>query len=296
MSISGLARLRPLALQLGDEESLLIQALERLHDLDEGEIGVLPELVAWTNHHSAIAFGTLLTFARDHGIGVITTLNLPPDLTEDLPGRDPAARHNAVVVMTRHGDVHVPQAKLTPQAFERSQAPFGPGIGVAPYARLNRVRLDLGDEVVSAHFLVCSDLWVLTRLPPPSLRCDLLVVPANFARGAEVHAGRLLAAARARGIAGATILVNPGHQPRDPSRAPLAIAVETLLDDGAGAVAAAWDDRALLDDCFRICDDDRVPNFVAMVELPEREGRIAVPRSLADAPIAPGEYPVTIVL
>ena len=47
-----------------------------------------------------------------------------------------------------------------------TQRVSGPGIGVSPYHRLNRVRLDLGESVIEARFVVCSDLWALTRLPP----------------------------------------------------------------------------------------------------------------------------------
>jgi hypothetical protein len=290
----GLARLRPLALQLGDEESLLDRAIERLHELDPGDIALLPELVAWTDEPSEIAYGTLLGVARDHGLGVITTLNLPSDLTEDLPGRDPDARYNAVVLITRHGHVHIPQAKVTPQSFETSHALGSPGIGVAPYHRINRVRLDLGEVMLETRFFICSDLWAMMRLPRPSLRCDLAVVPANFAAGAELHAYRLLAAARATGVARATAFCNAYHVPSDEKLPALAASVEDL-EVGDAELANAWADRVVLEDGFRIYDDARARTFVEMANLPEREGRIAVPRSLAEAPLETGEYPITVV-
>ena len=300
MSLPGLARFRPLALQLGDEEAVLEHAVARLHELEPGDIAVLPEFVAWTEEFSDTALAALHEIAREHGLGIITTINLGPGLVEDLPGRDLAARYNAVVVLTPHGDFHVPQAKVTPQSFETARTLAGPGIGVDPYHRINRVRFDVGEGLLEVRFLVCSDLWTLTRLSAAALRCDLLVVPANFARGAELHAKRLLTMAREHGLARATLLVNAFHEPRDPKHAPLAFAVEELLqgDDDAGHPTALreLEDRAALLDGFRVCDEALAGNFVEMVNLPEREERIAVPRQLADAPLEAGEYPITIVL
>lgn len=295
MPLPALARFRPIALKLGDEEAVLEHAVERLHELEPGDIAVLPEFVSWSEEYSETALAALHEVAREHGLGVITTLNLGPELVEDLPGRDPEARYNAVVVLTPHGELHVPQAKVTPQSFETSRALGGPSIGVSPYRRINRVRLDVGEGLLDVRFLVCSDLWALTRLPASSLRCDLLVVPANFARGAEAHARRLLAMARAHGLARATLLCNAFHEPRDPKHAALALAVEELLHDGA-AETSEIADRAALADAFRSYDEARARNFVEMANLPEREERIAVPRALSDAPLEAGEYPVTIVL
>jgi hypothetical protein len=288
------ARLRPLSLQLGDEETLLGRALDRLDELDPGDVALLPELLAWTPLASETAYATLLTNAVSLGVSVITTLNLSADLAEDLPGRAADQRYNALVVFTRHGDVHVPQAKVTPQSFEMDASlTDGPGIGVARYGRINRVCLDLGEELVEARFFVCSDLWALGRLPRDSLRANLWIVPANFARGAEAWAARLLDGARAAGLAGGTALVNPSHVPRDPGREPLTLAVESL--DEAVPAPAVWPPPDL-DDAFRLYDDGRARNFVEMARLAEREGRIAVPRSLAAAPLVAGEYPVTIAL
>ena len=53
---SVLARFRPLALQLGDEETLLDQAHERLAECAAGAIVVLPEFLAWTIAGSAQAY------------------------------------------------------------------------------------------------------------------------------------------------------------------------------------------------------------------------------------------------
>src|SRR5205814_7668736 len=117
--------------------------------------------------------------------------NLGGELVPDLPGADPALRYNAVAVFTRHGDVHVPQAKITPQSFEMDAAFDGPGIAVSGYGRLNIVELDVDDELVRARFLVCSDVALLGRFTPRELASDLLIVMGNFAVGAEKHASRL---------------------------------------------------------------------------------------------------------
>jgi hypothetical protein len=216
---------------------------------------------------------------------------------EDLPGRDEAARFNALTIFTPHGEVHVPQAKLAPQAFEMSAALKGPNIGIKPYPRLNRVRLDLGGaEVLEARFLVGSDLWAMGRMPPDALRADLWIVPANLPRGGEAQAARLLEAARAARLAGATVLCNAEQAGRD-GQAPHALPVEEVREAPVGASKAhRWPDRDLLDDAFRLYPDGRAGSFVELAELPERAGRIAIPASLAPTEPQLGDYPITIVL
>jgi hypothetical protein len=293
---SPLTRFRPLALQLGDEETLLDQAHERLAEAGAGAVAVLPEFLAWTIAGSAQAYRELAIMAQSHRLTVITTLNLGPQLTEDLPGRHPEHRHNAVTIFTRSGSVHVPQAKLTPQGFEQSPDISGPGIGVAPYDRLNLVELDLGEMLLKVRFLVCSDLWLFTRLDPPALACDLLVVLGNFARGAEGEARNLLVKARRAGVARATLLVNAYHVPKDETRQPLALSAADLATDGAAECLAEWPDPAALLDHFRVLDDAAEDSFVAMAESPAREGRIAVPRSCAEVTPILGRYPISIAV
>ncbi len=290
MEISRLSRFRPISLQLGDEQELLERSAERLHGLSVGEVAVLPEYLAWTADRSEIALANLLGIAKAHHINVIATLNLRPELTEDLPGRDEQAHYNALVVVTRHGDIHVPQAKVTPQAFEMATGLQGPGIGVSPYRRINRVRFDIGTEVIEVRFFICSDLWALTRMTQQSVS-DLWIVPGNFAFGAERYATRLLAMARGRGWTKASLMANAYHQPKRADHRPLAVAIEELVE-GEGEPGS----EEMLRDAFRVYADEQADSFVSMVNLKEREGRIAVPRSLAEAPIAEGEYPVTIVL
>ncbi len=282
MDLPGIDRFHLLAVQLGEESEVVERVVERLHLLDPGSIAVLPELVAWTDEQSETALAALVEIARQHGLGIITTLNLPPELCEDLPGRDPDARYNAVVIVTRHGALHVPQAKTTPRSFETSRALGGPNIGVAAYRRINRVRLDLGPGVVEARFLVSTDLWALAQLGPRALRSDLFVVPAGFPHGAEETARRLLELSRAGGVARATILVNASGPSPDPARAGEAIAVEELVEH-EGPVPVEWPDPAVIRAAFSLGH-------------PVAAGHIAVPRALAEAPLTVGEYPITITL
>ncbi|MGZ3442154.1 MAG: hypothetical protein ACXVDD_21695, partial [Polyangia bacterium] len=202
-----------IALQFGSEEQMLERALAALAEVDEGETAFLPEYLAWTPRGSGRAFAHLVALAQERNINIVTTLNLGPELHEDLPGGDPLSRYNAVVIFTRHGDVHVPQAKVTPQSFEMNAAARGPGIGVAPYDRINRVRLDWQDALVEVRFLVCSDVAAFLQFSPEELKSDLLVVLGNFAYGAERVASRLLGQAIEGGVASTTFHVNAFHTP-----------------------------------------------------------------------------------
>ena len=291
-----LQRFHPLSLQLGEELAQLDRAHTQLAGCAAGSIVVLPELLAWTRGKSAAAYAALASMARARQLTIVTSLNLGNELAEDLLGRDPHESYNALTIFTRFGAVHVPQAKMTPQGFERSHSLAGAGIGVAAYDRLNRVDLDVGDELLRVCFFLCSDLWLLTQLDPPEVACDLMIVLGTFARGSEIEAARVLAQARRAGAAKATVLVNAYQWLPDDTMPPLAVAVAELFDDGSAEPLAQWPDRAALTDSFRLLADEEETSFVAMVEAPARQGKIAVPRSCAGAPATLGSYPVTIVV
>ncbi len=285
-----------IALQLGSEEQMLERALTALGDVEEGETAFLPEYVAWTPRGSGRAFARLVALAQERNINIVTSLNVAPDLHEDLPGREPDARYNALVIFTRHGDVHVPQAKVTPQSFEMDRSPDGPEIGVTPYDRINRVRLDWQETIVDARFLICSDVAAFLQLSPADLACDLLVVIANFAYGAEHAASRLLEGAIEAGVATTTFHVNAYHAPNVPGQQPLAIKVEEVLDATRRAKAQrAWLSPRALRSAFHVYDDGEARDFVTMCNLPRR-GRIAIPRSRWKQPLVAGDYPITISL
>jgi hypothetical protein len=285
-----------IALQLGTEEQVLERALAALDDVEAGETAFLPEYVAWTPRGSGRAFARLVAVAQKRNINIVTTLNVAPDLHEDLPGRDPEARYNALVIFTRHGVVHVPQAKVTPQSFEMDDRGDGPGIGVAPYDRITRVRLDWQDTLIDARFIICSDLAVFMQLTPADLKCDLLVVLGNFAYGAERVASRLLVDALATGAARTTFHVNAFHAPSAPTQQPLALKVEEVLDATTRTRAAArWPNPRRLRGSFHVYDDADAKDFVQMCNLPRR-GRIAVPKSRWNTPLSLCDYPITVSL
>jgi len=285
-----------IAIQLGSEAQVLERAIKALEELGSGETAFLPEYLAWTPRGSGRAFARLIAYAQQRDINIITTLNLGRDLHEDLPGRDPEARYNALVIFTRHGVVHVPQAKVTPQAFEMDEAAEGPGIGVTPYERINRVRLDWQDDLIETRFIVCSDLAAFLELSPEQLRCDLLVVLGNFAYGAEQAANRLLERALEAGVASTALHVNAFHIPSKANQQPLAYKVEEVLDASERMTPmAAWPNPRSLRSGFYVYEDEDASTFISVCNLPRR-GRIAVPRSRWRAETTAGEYPVTVTL
>ncbi|HZS37134.1 MAG TPA: hypothetical protein VFF06_09915 [Polyangia bacterium] len=285
-----------IALELGAEEQMLDGALDALEEVEAGETAFLPEYLAWSESGSGRAFARLVAFAQERDINIITTLNLGAELAEDLPGHDPAERYNALTIFTRHGAVHVPQAKFSTQSFEMDKSLDGPGIGVTPYARINRVKLDVDDALLDACFLICSDLVVMQQLTPRDLACDLMVVLGNFAYGAERVAMRLLGRALECRAAATAVLVNAYQLSNDKRRPPLANKVEEVLDGtSTGKPRAKWPSPQSMRAAFHVYDDEDAHDFVSMCKLPRR-GRIAVPRSRWAAPVAMGVYPVTVVL
>jgi hypothetical protein len=285
-----------IAIQLGTEAQMLERAIKALDDLGSAETAFLPEYLAWTPRGSGRAFARLIAYAQERDINIITTLNLGRDLHEDLPGRDPEARYNALVIFTRHGVVHVPQAKVTPQAFEMRDEEDGPGIGVVPYERINRVRLDWQDDLIETRFIVCSDLAAFLALSPEQLRCDLLVVLGNFAYGAEQAANRLLERALEAGVANTALHVNAFHIPSVMNRQPLAYKVEDVLDATERVPPKpAWPNPRSLRSGFYVYEDEAASDFVSLCNLPRR-GRIAIARSRWRAEMTAGEYPVTVTL
>ena len=280
-----------LALQLGSEEEMWDRAVAALEPVGAGETAFLPEYVAWTPSGSGRAFARLVALAQARDINIVTTLNVAPDLHEDLPGRDPELRYNALVIFTRHGVVHVPQAKVSPQAFEMED-----GIGVAPYQRINRVRLDWQEDLIEARFIICSDLMAFVELSPVQLRCDLLVVLGNFAYGAEKVASRLLGRALQAGVARSAFLVNAYQASRDEGQRPLALKVEEVLDATEAVEAGdAWPNPRVIRSGFHVYADDEAHDFVSVCQLP-RHGRIAIPRSRWRPGTIAGEYPITVSL
>jgi hypothetical protein len=282
-------------LPLGSEADLLEFALAALLEVEPGETAFLPESLAWTPVGSGQAFATLLKLTRSRGINVVTTLNLGGELVPDLPGADPQARYNAVAVFTRHGDVHVPQAKSTTQSYEMDEALAGLGIGVSGYRRLNTVTLDVDEELVTARFLVSSDLALLGRFTPRELACDLMIVLGKFGFGAEKHASRLLGLALGAGAARTAMHVNAFQEAG--RRKPIAARVEEVLDSTrARKPAARWSSPRALRSAVYVYPDDEADDFLSLCLLPRRRGRIALPKSRWEGDCDLGSYPITITL
>jgi hypothetical protein len=284
-----------LALPLLDEPAILEHALEALSEVEEGETAFLSEALAWTPLGSGVAYARLLGCARKQHINIVTTLNLGCDLTEDLPGRLPEGRYHALTIFTRHGAVHVPQAKIAPHSFETDEDPLGPGMGVLPYGRLNRVRLDIDEQLLDVRFLIGTDLLALTRSSPAELRCDLLVAPGNLPREAEQAATRLLERALESRAALTALQVN-GYQPPRRGKRAIALKVERVLDGKkTGNPRKTWKHPRTIRSAFHLYEGEAAPDFSALARLPAN-GRIAVERGAWERPTQLGEYPVTVVM
>jgi hypothetical protein len=284
-----------ISIQLGDEAAMLDRALEALGAVEPGETAFLSEYLAWTPRGSGRAFARLIAFAQERNVNIVTTLNLGADLIEDLPGRDLHSRYDAVVIFTRHGVAHVPQAKFSTQSFEMDQRLDGAGIGVSSYGRINRVRVDVDEALLDVRFLVCSDLVAFQRFSPRELQCDLLVVLGNLPFGAEKTAARLIGRGLEEGVARTVLYVNAFHVPREPTEPSLAIKVEEVFDATQPIVPAeTWQSPRGIRSAFHLYDDEEVGDFGALARLPRR-GKIPMLRRLWAAELSLGEYPVTVV-
>ena len=108
-----------LPLQLGDEPEMLDRAVEALEEVEPGETVFLPEYVAWTAHGS----GARVRPPDRVGAGAEHQHHhhaQPRRRSARRSARAPIAptATTRVVVFTRHGVAHVPQAKISPQTFE----------------------------------------------------------------------------------------------------------------------------------------------------------------------------------
>ncbi|MDI3316478.1 MAG: hypothetical protein QJR14_02425 [Bacillota bacterium] len=295
----------PLAYRMGPEPEVLGQALERLERLDApaGACVVLPEYLAYTRDASRAALAALSEAARRLGLNLITTLNLvPEEVGGRLPGAEPGAAYNTLVVVTRHGELHTPQAKVTVQSFEqRHYDPRFAEIGVRPYRRLHRVRLRPpgGEEPLTALFLICSDVYLplLSVADPEVLRAQVAVIPGNFGRGAERAVREVLAAFRGP-LWQETVFVN-AYQEERPGRPPVARRVEEVraAQGTPGPLPDAFARMRLFRRNTVVYPDEVAPNFVRMAELTDRDGgRFSIPMSVLDLEPVVDEYPWTIQL
>lgn len=289
------------ALPFGNEERTLAAALLALHEVDPGETIFFSEAVAWSAEGSGVAYANLVRAARKHDVNIIATLNLGGELTEDLPGKKPDCRHHALVVFTRHSHVHVPQAKILPDAFEQRPGLEQEALPVVGYPRSNLVRFDIDEQIVEMRFFIGSDIAVITDHTPRALSCDVLVAPARLPQGAEDKLRLSLTDAREAGVASTALVINGFAS--GPKSEPICVKLEDAADNGKAVTAKArWGSpaklqrrlyrytagrrghRSELDELERVAKDEK------------RKGRIPVTRALRAAKVALGIYPVLIAM
>jgi len=289
-----------IALPVGNEEQTLEAAVAALGEVDAGESVFFSEALAWTAAGSGVAYARMVRAARQRDVNVIATLNLGGELAEDLPGRLPDTRYHALVVFTRHSHVHVPQAKLWPDAVEQRVGPEEDSLPVAPYRRSNLVRLDIDEQLIEVRFLIGSDVALLTDHSPKALACDVLIAPAHLPFGAEQKLLASLSDAREAGVASTSLVIN-GHGTR-PGGAPLCVKLEDAADSGkAIAPKPRWPSPTRLQRrLYRYTANRRASNALDELERlardPKRKDRIPILRPSRAPKVELGQYPVIIAM
>lgn len=290
-----------IALPIGSEEAVLAAAEAAILEVDPGETVFFSEALAWTASGSGIAYMRMVKQARTRDVNLVATLNMGGELAEDLPGRKEGCRYHAVVVFTRHGHVHVPQAKVFPLAAEMRAGATEEALPVAAYTRSNLVRLDMDEQVIEVRFLVGADLAFLADHPPTELACDVLIVQSRVPPRAEEKLRASLEDARSAGVASTTLEIN-GHG-NDGRGEPISVKVEEAADAGkAMKPKTRWPSTTRLPRRFYRYTPRRRGDIEAVTELerlardPKRDGRIPLLRPLRAPKIELGIYPVIIVL
>ena len=290
------------ALPVGPEDVILAAALEATTQVEPGETIFFSETLAETASASGVAYVRMVRVARERDINIVATLNLGGELAEDLPGHVAGARYHALVIFTRHGHVHVPQAKIHPDAAERTTS-FDPEetLPISAYGRTNLVRLDMDEQLIEVRFLIGADVSVLTEHTPRALACDVLVAQARLPRGAEAKLLATLTDARTAGVASTTLAIN-GHGTGTRGEV-LCVKLEEPADAGKPIKAKArWTSPLRLSRrLYRHAAPRKKPSS-AHAELarvardPKRAGRIPVLKLARATKVELGTYPVTIVL
>ena len=115
---------------MSGEENQLKEILDQIDSTMPGETLLFPEFGAYTEEGSQKAFQVLTQRAFKKKITIITTLNHPG---LDLPGAQPKTNYNVLFIFSRTGNIHSPQAKITPQSFEMNHLDVhSPKINVPP--------------------------------------------------------------------------------------------------------------------------------------------------------------------
>ncbi len=279
-----------ISLEMASDAEQLDAAMNALDEVEPNETVVFPEGIATTGDGAIEAWKELCKKARERSINIITSLNLGPELLEDLPGRDPLERYHAVVMFTRFGDVHVPQAKLLTDRFQHD--PKLDDFAVVPYSRNNVVRLDWDERVLTARFFLSSDLATIARFSPAELECDLFIVLGRFTNGAELAAERTIRRALEEGAARSTFLVNAF----DAGLRSAATRVEEVYDGvHFGRVAKEWASPRAMRGAFVTYEDAKVRSWRDLSRLSSKR-RMPVCKRSWERPVELGLYPVTIMM
>lgn len=290
-----------IALPVSSEEATLQAALDSLADVEPGEAVFFSEAIAWTSDGSGVAYTRLVRAARQKDVNLVATLNLGGELAEDLPGHDPSQRYHAVVMFTRHGHVHVPQAKCLPDAAERSGSLDDEGLVIAPYMRSNLIRLDMDEQLIEIRFLVGADIALITDHPPAAFSCDVLFSLARMPLHADDRIRETLADARAAGLSSTTVQINGTLARLGKRPGTICKKVEEAADSGrAIAARPRWPNAAKLQkrlyrNTARRRDHEPAAAISKLERDPKRKGRIPVFRPPRAPKVGLGVYPVTIV-
>lgn len=289
------------SLPVGNEDQTLEAALLALDEAEPGETVFFSEAVAWTAARSGVAYARLVRAAREHDVNLVATMNLGGELCEDLPGHVSGQRYHALVVFTRHSHVHVPQAKIAPDALELKGGLAEEALPVVPYGRTNLVRFDLDEQIVEMRFFIGADVAVLTEHAPSDLACDVIVAPARLPSGAELKLKQSLADAREAGVSSTSLVIN-GHATRAHG-GPICDKLEDAADSGRAVTPKhAWPARATLTRRLWRYNPPRKRGKELLWELDrlehdeKRRGRIPIYRAARAKPVELGIYPILIAM
>lgn len=285
---------------MSSEQKVLEHVKSKLLEVEQDSIVVLPEYLAYTEENSRQALTALIDICQSKNISVITTLNLVPPT---LPHAAKDVNYNVLTIVTKEGKVHTPQAKITPQSFERVQyQPRFPKMNVGDYNHLNKVTVEIDGAKFSVFFVICSDVYCLMAgvEKKEELKADYCIVPGNFGNGAEKAVRRTLERFREAGLFQTTIFSNPYQNIKDTSQTPLVKEATEMIElDPTCSIRELtdWDRIQLVKENVAVYPDEQVPSFVHMTNLTAMdEGRMTVGMSRFPVVVQLGSYAEVIRL
>ncbi|WP_204557782.1 hypothetical protein [Bacillus ectoiniformans] len=289
-----------LSYALSKESAILEDCLDQLYAVPKGGTAILPEYVASTTEGSERAFQKLQEITKERNINVITTLNIIP---QDLPHAEENKNYNTLTIFTKEGKVHTPQAKITPQSFERIQYDEKfPAINVADYHYLNKVEIQINGEKKTVLFVICSDMYTLMAgvQDIQQLKADICIIPGNFGNGAEQAVYRTIEKFQQAGIFETVIFSNPYQKLKNPAHTPLVQKATDFLTRDQNQdikMLTDWDRIQLVKENVAIYVDDHIPSFVHMANITTMDqGRMTMGMSRIAVEVKVETYPETVYL